>query len=91
MKKAAKYVKQARSISRWTRLGMVGAVLVAVAATVGLAWFVAHRRSMSPNPASEEVSSSGRTKDELYEEARAQGIRGRSKMSKEELEEAIGH
>lgn len=30
------------------------------------------------------------TRDELYEEARRRGIKGRSKMSKAELEEALG-
>jgi hypothetical protein len=32
----------------------------------------------------------GRTKDQLYEEARRRGIRGRSSMSKAELERAVG-
>jgi len=32
----------------------------------------------------------GRTRDQLYEEARHQGIKGRSKMSKAELERAVG-
>jgi hypothetical protein len=32
----------------------------------------------------------GRTRDQLYEEARRRGIKGRSKMSKDELEAAIG-
>jgi hypothetical protein len=32
----------------------------------------------------------GRTKDQLYNEARERGIRGRSKMSKAELERAVG-
>jgi plasmid stabilization system protein ParE len=32
----------------------------------------------------------GRTKDQLYNEARARGIPGRSKMSKAELERAVG-
>ena len=32
----------------------------------------------------------GRTRDQLYNEARAKGIRGRSKMSKAELERAVG-
>jgi hypothetical protein len=32
----------------------------------------------------------GRTKDQLYEEARRKGIEGRSKMSKSELEKAVG-
>ena len=31
----------------------------------------------------------GRTRDQLYEEARRQGIRGRSAMSKAELERAV--
>lgn len=34
--------------------------------------------------------SVGHTRDELYEEARRRGIKGRSKMSKAELEEALG-
>jgi hypothetical protein len=32
----------------------------------------------------------GRTRDQLYEEARAKGVKGRSKMSKAELEKAVG-
>ncbi len=32
----------------------------------------------------------GRTRDQLYNEARQKGIKGRSKMSKAELEEAVG-
>ncbi len=32
----------------------------------------------------------GRTKDQLYQEASDQGIEGRSKMSKRELEAAVG-
>ena len=32
----------------------------------------------------------GRTRDQLYEEARRRGIEGRSKMSKAQLERAVG-
>jgi hypothetical protein len=32
----------------------------------------------------------GPTRDQLYNEARAKGVRGRSKMTKAELEEAVG-
>ncbi|HTT91445.1 MAG TPA: hypothetical protein VMF65_17955 [Acidimicrobiales bacterium] len=32
----------------------------------------------------------GRTRDQLYEEAKHRGIKGRSKMSKRQLEEAVG-
>lgn len=32
----------------------------------------------------------GRTRDQLYEEAKDRGIRGRSKMTKAELERALG-
>ena len=32
----------------------------------------------------------GRTKEQLYNEARARGVRGRSKMTKAELERAVG-
>ncbi len=32
----------------------------------------------------------GRTKDQLYAEARRKGVKGRSKMSKAELEKAVG-
>jgi hypothetical protein len=35
-------------------------------------------------------SSDGRTYDELYEEAKRRNIKGRSKMSKTELERALG-
>jgi hypothetical protein len=34
--------------------------------------------------------SGGRTKEQLYNEARAKGIKGRSKMNKAELERAVG-
>jgi plasmid stabilization system protein ParE len=34
--------------------------------------------------------SGGRTKDQLYAEAKKKGIRGRSSMSKAELEKAVG-
>jgi hypothetical protein len=33
----------------------------------------------------------GRTRDQLYNEARAKRIKGRSKMNKAELERAVGH
>ena len=32
----------------------------------------------------------GRTRDQLYEEARRRGIEGRSKMTKDQLERAVG-
>jgi plasmid stabilization system protein ParE len=32
----------------------------------------------------------GRTRDQLYEEARRKGIKGRSAMNKDELEKAVG-
>jgi hypothetical protein len=32
----------------------------------------------------------GRTRDQLYEEAKQKNVKGRSKMSKRELEEAVG-
>jgi hypothetical protein len=35
-------------------------------------------------------SDDGRTYDELYEEAKRRNIKGRSKMSKTELERALG-
>jgi hypothetical protein len=34
--------------------------------------------------------SGGRTREQLYQEARAKGVKGRSKMSKAELERAVG-
>jgi hypothetical protein len=34
--------------------------------------------------------SGGRTKEQLYNEAKSQGIKGRSKMTKSELEKAVG-
>jgi plasmid stabilization system protein ParE len=34
--------------------------------------------------------SGGRTKAQLYEEAKAKGVEGRSKMSKAQLEKAVG-
>lgn len=34
--------------------------------------------------------SGGRTKDQLYNEAKQKGIEGRSKMNKSELEKAVG-
>ncbi|MGW3395691.1 plasmid stabilization protein [Streptomyces hydrogenans] len=35
--------------------------------------------------------SSGRTKDELYEEAKKRDIHGRSTMTKQQLKNALGH
>jgi hypothetical protein len=32
----------------------------------------------------------GRTRDQLYEEAKRKGVEGRSKMNKKELEQAVG-
>jgi hypothetical protein len=32
----------------------------------------------------------GRTRDQLYNEARTKGIKGRSKMTKDQLEQAVG-
>ena len=32
----------------------------------------------------------GRTRDQLYNEAKAKGVKGRSKMNKAQLEEAVG-
>ncbi|MER5733517.1 plasmid stabilization protein [Streptomyces sp. NPDC002138] len=37
------------------------------------------------------AGSSGRTKDELYEEAKKRGIEGRSTMNKQQLKSALGH
>lgn len=45
------------------------------------------RRDSAPR---REVRSSERTREELYEEAKRRGIPGRSKMSKTELQRAIG-
>ncbi|MGW6567713.1 plasmid stabilization protein [Streptomyces sp. NPDC054975] len=36
-------------------------------------------------------SSSERTKDDLYQEARKRGIEGRSTMTKQQLKNALGH
>ncbi|MGW6418979.1 plasmid stabilization protein [Streptomyces sp. NPDC055055] len=36
-------------------------------------------------------SSSGRTKDDLYKEARKRGIEGRSTMTKQQLKNVLGH
>ena len=35
-------------------------------------------------------SAGGRTRDQLYNEARSKGIKGRSKMTKAQLERAVG-
>lgn len=35
--------------------------------------------------------SGGRTRDQLYQQARRKNIKGRSTMSKAELEQAVGH
>jgi len=50
--------------------------------TLGIHHSIASR-SVSP-------SGDGRTYDELYEEAKRRNIKGRSKMSKTELERALG-
>jgi len=39
---------------------------------------------------SHRKSPRGRTRDQLYEEAKRRGIRGRSRMTKTELERAVG-
>jgi hypothetical protein len=39
---------------------------------------------------SHRISPRGRTKDQLYEEAKARNIRGRSKMTKAQLQQALG-
>ena len=39
---------------------------------------------------SHRKSPRGRTRDQLYEEARRQNVRGRSKMTKSELQRALG-
>ena len=36
------------------------------------------------------TGAQGRTRDQLYREAAARGVKGRSKMSKEELQAAVG-
>ncbi|MFD3510253.1 plasmid stabilization protein [Nocardia sp. NPDC058666] len=38
-----------------------------------------------------ESSGSGKTRDQLYAEARRRNIDGRSKMNKQELANALGH
>jgi hypothetical protein len=43
-----------------------------------------------PNGHASAQPSSGRTYDELYDEAKRRNIKGRSKMSKTELERALG-
>jgi hypothetical protein len=40
--------------------------------------------------AASSTAGNGRTYDELYEEAKRKNIKGRSKMSKTELERALG-
>ena len=40
--------------------------------------------------AASSTAANGRTYDELYEEAKRRNIKGRSKMSKTELERALG-
>ena len=42
-----------------------------------------------PAPAPEPEPSSARSREELYREARALGVKGRSKMTKAELEQAL--
>jgi hypothetical protein len=49
----------------------------------------AQGRSAPPRDAVGEVSGDEPTYDELYEEARRRGLKGRSKMSKTELERAL--
>jgi hypothetical protein len=47
-------------------------------------------RSTSPRTADGDGPDGGPTYDDLYEEARRRGLKGRSKMSKTELERALG-
>lgn len=47
-------------------------------------------RSGSPRDSFGEGMGEEPTYDELYEEARKRGLKGRSKMSKTELERALG-
>ncbi len=55
----------------------------------------ASRTSLEDKPPSERggershSGAQGRTKEQLYEDARRQGVKGRSTMDKDELEEAV--
>jgi len=68
---------------------LLAVTAVAFVAGLGVAWYLNRRRSEVGEFGT--AGSDERTKDELYEEARRQGIEGRSKMTKEELSEAVGH
>ncbi len=46
-------------------------------------------RSGADSPATPDPRSYGKTKDELYADAKRLGIKGRSKMTKDELEKAV--
>ncbi len=48
------------------------------------------RRSTSPARGTSRTGS-GRTYEQLYEEAKKRGIKGRSKMNKAQLEKELGH
>ena len=72
------------------------------ARTVNKEWARSGEAKTSSRLSREDVSSSrrgglrshtgpgGRTRDQLYEEARRKGIEGRSKMNKAQLEKAVG-
>jgi uncharacterized protein HemX len=76
--------------SRAKRVSFLVLVLVAFAAGLGVAWYMRQRNSERNSEFGGAAQPDERTKDELYEEARRRGIEGRSKMSKEELAEAVG-
>ena len=51
-----------------------------------------HKKTSPPGDVAAYVapgSPRGRTRDQLYEEARSMGIKGRSTMNKEQLERAV--
>jgi hypothetical protein len=73
-----------------------GLLIVAAAAGAGLAvralrWNSAARQAgdARTNSLSDRAAATEPTRAELYEEAKRRGIRGRSKMTKAELEQAL--
>src|SRR5262245_61773182 len=75
---------------RMKKAGVIAAIL-GLLALAGLVAFAVWQSNERTDASDRSRGPVARTKEQLYAAARARGIKGRSKMSKEELEEAVGH